>query len=430
MATDKVTLGDVFNPGGMPSVTYVERSSLGLERQLNSALARGGAIVTVSGPTKSGKTVLCRKVLDTDSLWLDGGDVTSNQSFWEFIREHLDEPSIRMRSESASRESGASDISGGVSIGIASIGGSKGSPISRYGQTHTDGFSGASIRRLRNGLIEAKSPIVIDDFHFIKPDTQREIINSLKPAIFDGLQVIFIAVPHRASDPLAVQGEMQGRFHHLEVTPWDVEELYQIPAQGFPALNCAVSRSEMEEICGVSYNNPLIRQDICFRLCEAVDVLERQPVAQVITTGDLANICELVAQHSGFPIFEKLARGPKRAERKKRRLRKGGALDIYPAIMLSVVENGANSVTTYDQIRSSLRDLLIDGDIPQKNEVNNACGYMSEISKTGISSRNVEPVEWHNDKFIISDPFLLFYMRWRSVEIRERILAEFGGTPA
>lgn len=55
MALKQFRLRDVFTPGGMPSVTYVERNGLGLESSLRDAIDRGHALITVSGPTKSGK---------------------------------------------------------------------------------------------------------------------------------------------------------------------------------------------------------------------------------------------------------------------------------------------------------------------------------------------------------------------------------------
>ncbi|WP_156916835.1 hypothetical protein [Leisingera aquimarina] len=69
-------LKDVFVAGGMPTVTYIDREHLGLEKSLREELAEGYKIVAITGPTKSGKTVLCRKVIsEQGSVWVDGGQV-------------------------------------------------------------------------------------------------------------------------------------------------------------------------------------------------------------------------------------------------------------------------------------------------------------------------------------------------------------------
>jgi hypothetical protein len=155
-------------------------------------------------------------------------------------------------------------------------------------------------------------------------------------------------------------------------------------------------------------------------LCSSNSIDGTQDVLTRIDENKLDEVCISVAENSGFPIFERLVRGPQsRKDRRMRPLKQGGQVDIYQAILLGVTENGAKSVTPYDEIRSSLRDILEEGGLPQKNEVTSACGHMSAIAKNELE--NVEPIEWHNDSLVISDPFLLFYMRWRADEIWERL---------
>ncbi|MFC5553701.1 hypothetical protein [Methylobacterium iners] len=123
-------------------------------------------------------------------------------------------------------------------------------------------------------------------------------------------------------------------------------------------------------------------------------------------------ILEDVAKNSGFPTYDRLKRGPQtRTDRKPRKLRHGGSVDIYQAIMLAAAYAGPKVRTEYDDLRSSLRDLLVDGELPQKNEITSSCGHMSAIAKKDLS--HAEPIEWHDDALIISDPFLLFFLRWQ-----------------
>lgn len=177
----------------------------------------------------------------------------------------------------------------------------------------------------------------------------------------------------------------------------------------------------IERICKESIGNPLLIQDLCYRLCITSDITETNTDTTTIILGDLLEeICISVAENSGFLIFERLARGPQsRKDRRMRPLKRGGQVDTYQAILLAVAENGAKPVTPYDEIRASLREILEDGGLPQKNEVTSACGHMSAIAKNELE--NVEPIEWHNDALVVSDPFLLFYMRWRSEEIWEKL---------
>ncbi len=83
-------LKDVFAPGGMPSVTYVGREHLELEAKIERAVARGFSFNVVTGPTKSGKSVLCHRVLDAKRLvTMEGGQVSSSSEFWEQLAHRL-----------------------------------------------------------------------------------------------------------------------------------------------------------------------------------------------------------------------------------------------------------------------------------------------------------------------------------------------------
>jgi Fe-S cluster assembly ATPase SufC len=71
---------EVFIAGGEPKTTYVDRQESHVERNLARAIASPNQIVSVAGPTKTGKTVLCKRILgDREYVWIDGGVVQSAQ---------------------------------------------------------------------------------------------------------------------------------------------------------------------------------------------------------------------------------------------------------------------------------------------------------------------------------------------------------------
>ena len=60
---------DVFTPNDFPRYTYVNRAvSPPLEQQLKQALATPKEVISISGPSKSGKTVLIEQVVGPDNL--------------------------------------------------------------------------------------------------------------------------------------------------------------------------------------------------------------------------------------------------------------------------------------------------------------------------------------------------------------------------
>ncbi|MFY9588364.1 MAG: ATP-binding protein, partial [Actinomycetota bacterium] len=57
---------EVFTPGAFPEHTYVERAGEQLEQQLRDAIDTPGQVVSLVGPSKSGKTVLVEQVIGRD----------------------------------------------------------------------------------------------------------------------------------------------------------------------------------------------------------------------------------------------------------------------------------------------------------------------------------------------------------------------------
>ena len=78
-----VPLKKVFTPGGQPSITYVGREHLKLEDAVREPLVKGYSINVVTGPTKSGKTVLCRHVLSElgQSCTIEGAKYAPKKTF-------------------------------------------------------------------------------------------------------------------------------------------------------------------------------------------------------------------------------------------------------------------------------------------------------------------------------------------------------------
>ena len=89
--TEKIE--NIFNPRSFPEKTYISRVVNGkeaLEDRLGRALAMKGNLVFVSGASKSGKTVLCHKVIPQDKMVsLSGVQITSKEDFWQHIAEQL-----------------------------------------------------------------------------------------------------------------------------------------------------------------------------------------------------------------------------------------------------------------------------------------------------------------------------------------------------
>lgn len=279
-------------------------------------------------------------------------------------------------------------------------------------------FQGPTKKDLLGAMRERRQTLIIDDFHYLSDALQTEVVRSLKSEVFSGLQVVLIAVPHRAFDAISAEPEMEGRYAHINIPEWLKEDLKEIPNVGFRHLGMNLSEETIDDFCKEAIGSPLLVQRFCGRLCVHYGVTRTiKPTRDFSpTTETREEIYRNVSQQFGFPTFEKLAKGPQsRSKRNARFLRDGsGSLDIYQAILVAVGRTGPKPKLHYDEIRESLRGLLKEIDIPQKHEVSNALGQMESIAKKKLKG---EPVlEWSSDYLYLTNPFLMFYMRWAKVD--------------
>lgn len=396
----RMKLKNVFVAGGMPTVTYIDREHLSLESSLRNELAEGYKIVAITGPTKSGKTVLCKKVIsERDSVWIDGGQVDGSDDFWGGLLRNLDLPDEETISEKVS-----------ISASFKAVIGLK----TQVSDGKTVKFNGATKKEILQVMRERDLSLIVDDFHYLEDKLQTEVVRSLKSEVFEGLQVVLIAVPHRAFDAISAEPEMEGRYSHINIPEWSENDLKEIASIGFPKLGMQVASETIDEFCSESLGSPLLMQRFCGRLCLNYSVTETiKPARDYLPTKTVREaIYRQVSEQFGFPTFEKLAKGPQsRSKRNPRRLRDGtGSLDIYQAILVAVGNTGPKPKLHYDKIREALQNLLRDVDVPQKHEVSNALGQMEIIARRKLKG---EPVlEWSDDYLYLTNPFLMFYMRW------------------
>jgi hypothetical protein len=134
-------LEQIFVTGGAPTVTYVRRDEASLEREVRRYLRSGNKVLAISGPSKSGKSVLVEKVLNEDGhrwIHLAGGSLDSMEAFWEKL-------AYRVSAIVSSQVATTSTEQGGVDFNVRL--GSAGFPIGgAVGVAHR---RGRSLRRLQ-----------------------------------------------------------------------------------------------------------------------------------------------------------------------------------------------------------------------------------------------------------------------------------------
>jgi hypothetical protein len=346
MSSEPISRNTVFVAGGQPSVTYVDRAKIGVEAQLKRALAAPNHIVSLSGPTKCGKTVLCRHVLGKKPyIWIDGGQVTTAKDVWDKVCHELNFPIETTRDTKT-----ATTIGGAIKGLIFSANGSQLLALESGRKYRIDSAAEASTH-----LIKTKTTLVIDDFHYLSDNARREFVRGAKGAVYNGLPLVVLSISHRAFDAIKAEPELTGRFSNVPVPDWSAADLALIPELGFKALNVKCPAAIANTLVSECQSSPFLMQKFCWDICYDLGVDAPTMRAKKVSTDvDLRTIFTRIARDSGLPVYQRLVVGPQmRADRQRRPLKSGGDADVYEATLIAIAETGPPSRVSYNEIRYS-----------------------------------------------------------------------------
>lgn len=430
-------LSQVFVPGKLPDLTYNPRDEFQLEQALNDYVEEAGSILTLSGPTKTGKTVLLRRVLGETSIWIEGQGIAEVDDFWSRVGDELTVyPSIETSTSTSATDSVSGQVEGGLPGMIKANAG--GQHSSQEGTT-----SRLSVMRpmgvaVRQALEQSGRSLVLDDFHFIDRPTQRQLVRALKPIVLKGVPVIFVSISHRVQDVVTAEPDMTGRLNTLTVTFWSEDELLVIARKGFEALNVSDPGDVIATtLAKTSFGSPHLMQQFCRELCKFNGVRERQSQkVQLASPEDWIEFFSSQTDGASKNWFQRLLRGPQ--ERGSARTQwplKGEqrALDGYGLTLLAIAHTGPSLTISKDEIKAAV-DELVDGQGPAAHQTTRVLQHMTKIAAKRLSEPaptadeldtssqldldpDVQPVlEYEEDgpssRLHIADPFFAFYLRW------------------
>lgn len=416
MASERLTYKtrDVFIAGGTPIITYNPRADLQLETEVRSYLEQPGKALSVSGPTKSGKTVLVERFLGRqEAIWMHGSDLTDASAFWERIVDWMGlYDSLEVMSQTSSQ---TSDSAGGT-LGIPKVASVTGTVGASDGTMETSkrGRKRAFSDVAREGLRLLAVPIVVDDFHYVPNAVRKEVARAIK-SLLPVTPVVMIAVPHDAMEAVRSEPDMTGRVWNLPVKHWTEPELEYIARVGFDALNVTDPTGQLSvRLAQASYGAPFLMQQLCFELAAANQVHQTTAVPTVlqIPGGDWQAFLARIANRLKPEVFDRLLNGPKSRgqQRIERRFTDGMTTDIYGAVLRAIAITGPKTTIRYQELVQALESGLVNSVI-QPQQVTNALSHISSIAHEARGSGDAAVV-YKDDRLHVLDPFLAFYLRY------------------
>jgi hypothetical protein len=417
IAMRSLRMNEVFVPGGMPRHTYVPRIERALEQRLYAISDNLCKLAVLTGPTKSGKTVLARKVFHpSTTVWIDAGFISTEDDFWKSVSEQLNIHTYAERTEtSESAQQAQGSLEGTIGVPLITTGKGAASATTGHKLTIATRSSATLSPKLASTeqLKQRRVALVIDDFHYLDKEIQGNIVRAMKPLIFEGVPVLLIAVPHRRFDSVKVEREMVGRFESIEVPLWDHDELTRIAKTGFPLLNLTLPEAVYSDLAFEAFGSPHLMQEFCRYVCklEGLDATLGTPT--IIHTVTPKGLFSHIATHMAREIFHRLATSPSRsAHRSLWRLIAGGEADIHEVVLATLTRMApGRERVAYEHIRH-LASEVVAGPQPRKEQIVRALQRMSEVSLSTDAS--IPVVEWDGQEqsLYITDPFFAFYLRW------------------
>ena len=411
-------VSDVFRPRAFPTLTYVNRyvdTDETYEAMLKRALRNTGTLIAVSGASKTGKTVLCHKVLPADSIVdLSGGQIATPDDFWEQIAEKLAMP-VEYQFAQDTRHGRAVKGSSSAGVSLPLLG-----RLTFAGGAETSSASGNNIfykmGRSRTALvqymIDHKLTLIIDDFHYIDKEVQIYIARTLKTEIFKGLRAIILSLPHRSDDAIRMNPDLIGRTTFIDLAAWSMEDLQEIARKGFEQLQLPIEAAVIEEMAQEADSSPLLMQEICLNLAgEMVDRQIKQPDREL-----LRQVFRATAKNYQHyrDILQRAYQGPMqgRTRRKQYTTATGKTYDVYGLLLTSISSNPPILRLPLDELQRRIRRILGQDDIPNKLTIANAVKHLSDMIKTSLPKHDT--IDTKDKTLYILDPMLLFYLRWSS----------------
>lgn len=273
-------------------LNYVTRDSA--DGRLLDSLTRGKHLV-IHGSSKQGKSSLRKHCLeDNDYIQVhcsnkwDVGDLNAAILKAAGYETSLStEKTVSGKSKVVASLKVAASIPGfglvGGQLGSEVEGGQGGKTTSQRLELDADDVNDI-IRALRE--INFTKFIVLEDFHYLKVDTQKDFSVALK-AYHEESDILFIVVGVWLEEGRLVvyNGDLTGRLISINADQWTAEELTEVIEVGEKHLNVEFTPAFKTSLIAGCFESVYIVQEVCYKACVVNGVNNRQEVVKHIGEG-------------------------------------------------------------------------------------------------------------------------------------------------
>ncbi|WP_298428633.1 hypothetical protein [Ottowia sp.] len=285
---------DVFGISRDLPLNYVERKSADV--RLVENLTREKHLV-IFGSSKQGKTSLRKHCLpDDDCIVIHCSNKWSVSDINTAI---LKKAGFELTQSTSKTATGKSKIFAKITAKIFGSGAEGGAEAERQIADQTTKAPLELDPEDVNDIISALNSInfskyiVLEDFHYLSTDAQRDFSVALKAFHEESKYCFIIVGVWLEENRLTVyNGDLTGRVTSINADKWETSELKKVISDGEALLNVSFSDDFINELLSHSQGSVYIVQESCYLCCIESGVLETQ--GKKITIGDKAKVIEIV----------------------------------------------------------------------------------------------------------------------------------------
>jgi hypothetical protein len=405
MVEEYPTVAEVFTPDEDPTYTFVSRTDDNSEALIREVAQGKRFVISLSGPSKSGKTVTVRRVFGDNLIEITGSNLGLSKDLWDRVLDWMEAPTSTSHSTTGQLGGG-----GGLNFGFASARAEVSS-----GDTVTENFTRGGLAQVVKEIGGSDFVIFVDDFHYINADVQGELSKQIKSAFEADLKIVAASVPHRSEDLLRSNPELRGRLTNIDVHYWNLPDLRKIAELGFDVLNVAIPNWIIDRLVEEACGSPQLMQAMCQFLCYGAGLSQGQAERTCLSFDEqrLNEVLDRTTLKCNFgDLLTKLHGGPKTrgTERKVFEFTDGTRGDVYRAVLLGLKGGRPELGIEYAELNNRIEQCCV-GDRPVGSSVVEACKQMARMADSVVPG--ARSIEWDEGYEVlnISDPYLLFYIR-------------------
>ena len=291
---EKHTVDEVFGITRDVPLNYVSRQAV--DERLKSELKAGHHIV-IYGSSKQGKTCLRKQCLSDASYVLV--QCSNKSDIADLHANILKRAGFELTQSSKKTTSGKNKIAAKFGASLAGLGIGLGGEKEKGVAEETTKSPIELDPEDVNDVIAALASIgfdkliVLEDFHYLPYETQRDFSIALK-AFHETSKITFVIVGVWLEDNrlIVFNGDLTGRVVSVNADNWSTDELKEVVRDGAALMGVDIHSSFVEQLLTHCRDSVYIVQEACRRACLEKGVLETQE--KLISLGEGTDVPGLI----------------------------------------------------------------------------------------------------------------------------------------